>query len=406
MALAVRRFNEDKCSFRASALTYYSLLSVVPLVAMVFGIAKGFGLEQGMENQILAWFQGQREVAEKTIAFANSLLESTQGGIIAGIGLVVMFWTVLKVLSSIEHSFNDIWGVKRPRSLARKFSDYLSILLVCPVLLVVAGSLTVAVNSQVYLLSERFPALSVLGPAILLPMKLLPYCTIWASFIFVFTFMPNTKVSIRAALTAGIIAGTAFQLLQWAYIHFQIGVAKYGAIYGSFAALPLFMVWLQTGWMIVLFGAEISFAVQNVGAYEFEKDCREISHAHKRLLSLLITQFLVKSFCQAQGPCDAPQISKALEIPIRLVRRILFELAEVNLISEIRTKEDTKEALYQPARDVDTLTLKYVIDALEQHGSSNIPVIHSDTLTHLTDCLGEFEKLIENTSANSTLRTL
>jgi len=269
IVLAVRGFIEDKCKFRASALTLFSLLSIVPIIAVMFAISKGFGLEKRIESVLLQRMQAQEQVAQKIIEFANSLLENTSGGLIAGIGVAFLFWAVIKVLSNIEHAFNDIWGVKNPRTLARKFSDYLSMILLCPFLLIIASSVTVAINTRTQAILQQFPAFSYVGPLVLLLLKLLPFLTIWALFAFIFIFIPNTKVKFTSAFLAGIVAGTIFQIAQWLYISFQIGAAKYSAIYGSFAALPLFVIWVQISWLIVLFGAELAFAHQNVDTYEF-----------------------------------------------------------------------------------------------------------------------------------------
>jgi membrane protein len=406
IALAVRGYHEDSCKFRASALTFYSLLSIVPVLAMLFGIAKGFGLEKRVETEILQRFKGQEAVAKNIVAFANSLLENARGGLIAGVGVLILFWSVMSVLGNIEHSFNEIWGVTKPRSLGRKFSDYFSLILVCPVLMVVAGSTTVVVSSQAGLLLEKITFLNSLGPVLLLPLKLLPYCTLWVTFTFIFIFMPNTKVKLKSGLIAGVVSGTLFQLVQWAYINLQIGAAKYSAVYGSFAALPLFLVWLQMSWLILLWGAEIAFAVQNVHTYEFEPDCLSISHSHKRLLSLLITQRIVKRFCEGQSAWDAPEISRALAIPIRLVRQILHELVEADILAEIRKREEDKEVLYQPARDVEALTIKRIVDALENRGSSDVPVVASEELKKLTDILAGFGEMVEQAPANVTLKKI
>jgi len=406
VALTLRGYHEDSCRFRASALTFYSLLSIVPVMAMLFGIAKGFGLEKRVQAEILERFKGQEEVAQRIVAFANSLLENARGGLIAGVGVMILFWSVMKVLGNIEHSFNEIWGVTKPRSLGRKFSDYLSLILVCPVLMAVAGSTTVIVSSQVRLLLEKIAFLNSLGPVLLLPLKLLPYCTLWAAFTFIFIFMPNTKVKLKSGVIAGVVSGTLFQLVQWAYINLQIGAAKYSAVYGSFAALPLFLIWLQMSWLILLLGAEIAFAVQNVHTYEFEPDCLSISHSHKMLLSLLIARSIVQRFCEGKPAWDAPQISQVLEIPIRLVRQVLQELVESNILSEIRKPEEDKEVLYQPARDVETLTVKAVIDALENRGDSHVPVLACEELRKLTDTLAAFNEVVEKTPANVTLKRI
>jgi membrane protein len=218
--------------------------------------------------------------------------------------------------------------------------------------------------------------------------------------------MPNTKVKFKAGFMAGIVSGTIFQFVQWAYINFQIGVAKYGAIYGSFAALPLFLVWLQISWLVVLFGAELAFAIQNVETYEFEQDSLSISQSHKKLIALLITNFLVKRFCRGDKPSDAPEISRKLEIPIRLVRQILFELVESNILSEVIKEEEAKEVAYQPARGVDTLTVKQVGDALDNRGNSTVPTVKSEELQKLSDCLKSFADAVEKSPANISLKAI
>ncbi len=405
IVLALRGFDENKCMFRASALTYYTLLSIVPVIALMFGIAKGFGLQKQVETQLLAKMQGQEEVVTRIIDFSNSLLANASGGFIAGIGVAFLFWTIIRVLGNIEKSFNDIWGVVKPRAFGRKFGDYLSIILVCPVLLAIAGSATVFVSSHIQVFIQKVPLLKNLGPTLMLLFNLLPYCTIWVAFTFIFAFMPNTKVEFKSALIGGIVAGTVFQVVQWVYINFQIGVAKYGAIYGSFAALPLFLIWLQTSWLVVLLGAEISFAHQNVATYEFEPDCLSVSRSFKTLLSLLIAQRLVKSFCKGEKPCDASELSRELDIPIRLVRQILYELTESGVASEVRTSQD-RELAYQPAIDVEKITVKFVLDRLEQQGTSDIPVVKSYELDKLSDSLRQFGELIEESPANVLLKNL
>jgi len=405
IVLAVRGFAEDKCKFRASALTFYTLLSVVPVIAMMFGIAKGFGLEKRVETELLQKMQGQEEAAKKVIDFANSLLENASGGFIAGVGVVFLFWAIIKVLSNIENSFNDIWGVKIPRSIARKFSDYLSMILLCPFLLIIAGSATVVISSQVRVVIQQFSVFNAIGPLILFLLKLLPYGTIWFMFTFVFIFMPNTKVKLRSAILGGVVAGTIFQIAQWIYINFQIGAAKYGAIYGSFAALPLFLLWLQLSWLIVLFGAELSFAHQNVETYEFEQDCLSASYSFKKLLSLLITHLLVMSFCKAQQPWDAENISRKLEIPIRLVRQILFELVGSGILSEVKIN-DGRDVAYQPAVDVGIITVKYVVESLEQRGNYDLPLEKTSALEKLSACLSTFADDIAKSPANILLKNL
>ena len=403
--LAVRGFDEDRCLLRASALTYYSLLSIVPVVAMAFGIAKGFGFENVLERELLAKFPAQEEVIIYVVTFARTFLENTRGGVVAGIGIAMLFWTVIKVLGNIEKSFNDIWGIKKQRSFGRRFSDYLSVMLICPVLLFVSSGIMVFITTQLTSVTQKFTILSAIGPVIFFFLKLLPYCILWVLFTFIYMFMPNTKVNFRAALLAGVAAGTIYQIAQKAYIVFQVGVAKYNAIYGSFAALPLFLVWLQLSWLIVLFGAEISFAHQNNDIYEFETECSKASNSFKKILALRIAQEATHRFSTDQKPFTATEIGHILETPIRLVREVIFELVDAGILSEIKINAN-KEAAYQPAHDIGTLTIKNAIEALEERGFNEIPIAETKELTALSKSLQSFSETLDKSAANKLLKDI
>ena len=393
IVLAVRGFDEDRCQLRASALTFYSLLSIVPVIAILFGIAKGFGFQEVLEKDLLEKFSAHEAVLVQAMEFAKSLLETTQGGLIAGIGLVVLFWTVIKVLGSIERSFNNVWGVKKARPWSRKFTDYIAVILIAPILFLLSSSITVFITSQVTFITERFALLGFFSSLIFFLLKLLPYCIVWILFTFIYIFMPNTKVRFTSGLVAGIVAGSIYEMVQWGYITFQVGVAKYNAIYGSFAALPLFLGWLQVSWLVVLFGAEISFSHQNVDTYEFEPDCLHVSVALKKLLSLRIVHLLVKNFSAGKAPLAASAIVHTLEVPIRLVRQMLFELVESGILSEVATQEN-EEPAYQPGRDSDSLTIQYVIDALEKRGVDTIPTAQTAESKVLSESLQAFNDVI------------
>lgn len=400
--LAVREFRGNQCQLNASALTFYSLISIVPFTAMAFGIAKGFGLDQVLEKQLLLKFPGQEQSIGQIIGFANNLLKSTNGGLVAGIGVLVLFWTVIKVLESIESSFNDIWGIKKGRSLGRKLSDYLSIMLICPFFIISSTGVTVFIASEIQMIIQKLSFLGYLSPVIIFSMNILPYMMVWILFTFIYIFMPNTKVNIISGLVGGILAGTIYQLVQIIYIHFQIGVGNANVIYGSFAALPLFLIWLQLSWRIVLFGAEVSFAYQNVDTYEFEHDCLNISHSFKRLLSLRIVCAMAKRFSLAQEPITEKQITEDLDIPIRLVRDILYELLEAGIIAELKGPTE-KQVSFHPARDIHQLTIQCVLEILDRKGTDKVPVAESSELLRLKESLKTFEDMIRRSSANKLL---
>jgi len=403
--LSVRGFTKDGCTLRASALTFYSLLSLVPAAAMAFGIAKGFGFEKLLERRLLEEFHAQQEVVLKVIAFAQSFLENTRGGLIAGIGVVVLLWTVLKVLSNIEHAFNTIWEVHRHRTLIRKFSDYLSMMFIGPLLIILSSSATVFITTQITEIIQKISILGYLSWPIFTAMKMIPYGIVWALFTLVYMVMPNTRVRLPAGLTAGIAAGTMYQLAQWFYITFQVGTARYNAIYGSFAALPLFLVWLQVSWFIVLFGAEISYAAQHAADYEYEPDFTNISPHYKRVLSLLIAQQVIKNFAEGKAPLTAAGLSQRLDMPIRLVRSILDDLVESTVFSRVPMKKPAGPA-FQPARDIHFFTIKYIIDALEKNGVNHLPIASGPELEAIGESLAAFDKTLAESESNLLLKDL
>ena len=400
--LTLRGLSEDKIQLRASALTFYSLISVVPVAAMTLAFAKGFGFQRALEREVLKRLAGQEEIAAKIINFAQKFLANVQGGLIAGLGFAVLFWAIIRVLGNIETSFNDIWGVKKGRPIGRKITDYLAISLIYPILFASSSAMTVAATSQISVYIHKISVLAAIGPIIFFLLKLVPYGIMFVLLAFIYVFMPNTKVHLRSGLVAGLIAGILYQGFQLGYIKFQIGVAKYNAIYGSFAALPLFLIWLQVSWLIVLLGAEIAFAYQNVHTYEFEPDCLLVSHSLKSLLSLSVAHLLVHRFSAGKEPLDGDQISRELGIPIRLVRQILFELMEANIINPVQ-RESARDPAYQPAVNPDSLTIQNVIAALDHRGTDDIPFARTEAFERLSDSVKKLGEQMEKASENKRL---
>ncbi len=405
LVLAYRGFNEDKVNLRASALTFYSIISVVPIVAMAFGIAKGFGFEQKMQIVLQENLKGQEEVADWIISFAGNMLSNVQGGWMFAFSLLFLFWTIIKVLGNIENSFNSIWQVKQSRVLFRKFSDYLSIMLIGPVVIIASSSAQVLIIEMVDKITNDITFIGYVGPFIYILIKLIPYVLMWLLFTFIYMVMPNTKVKFTSALVAGIIAGTTFQLLQWGYIHFQVGVSKYNAIYGSFAALPLFLIWLNWSWLIVLFGAEISFAVQNQAQYEFESDIHDLSISTKQLISLYLTHFIVKHFEKGDLPLTAQNISRQLKIPVRMVRHLIYDLVECRILAETPSSE-LKETAFIPAKDIHIMNIQFIMDSINNRGSNFMENQNDIVLDKLQSKLNNFKELILNSSANINIKEI
>jgi membrane protein len=406
--LASRGFIRDDCQKTASVLTYYSLLNIVPVVAVAFAIAKGFGLEKLIEKQILQMADKanwQADVTNQIISFSHKLLEQAKGGLIAGIGVVLLFWTVISILGKIEESLNDIWEVGKSRTLIRKFSDYIAMMVFAPVLLIISSSATVLVASQVKVIVNKIALLGVFSKVIFLLLNLLPYVSIWVLLTMLYLIMPNVRIPLRSAILGGITAGTITQIVQWIYIKFQIGAASYGAIYGSFAALPLFLAMLQMSWMIVLLGAEIAYANEHYETFGFHPDYSKMSVSSKKLLMLRIFHFLTKKFSLGEKPSSVSQIAHALEIPVRLVRQFLHELSDVGLVVET-AKGIKGEVAFQPGRTIENITVKFALDEYEKYGITKIPDYQSDEAEKISKYLKDISETIEKSPANVRLKEI
>jgi membrane protein len=403
--IALRGLNENNIYLRASSLTFFTLLSIVPIVALAIGIATGFGLEEYLLAQLEQAFTGRQEVLEFILGFSGSLLETTQGGIMAGVGLGILFFTIMKVLNHIEESFNEIWQIKKERSFSRKFTDYFAIMLIGPFFLILSNIVTVFLTTQIEALTLQTRLFGFFSPVILTLLGFIPFFLLWLMLTLLYIVMPNTRVRFGSALVAGIVAGTVFQMVQWGYIYFQLGVSKYGAIYGSFAALPLLMFWMQISWVIVLFGAELSFANQNIEQYEYETESLNMSLYNRRLITFYIAHLLIKNFENGVPPCTSSQISQNLHIPIRLVKGIVEDLVAINLLSETKTKF-AKETAYQPATDINKITVKYLSDKLDHRGMNVLFAKESAEIKRIIGIMDSFNRDIEKNPENKLLKDI
>lgn len=405
IVLAARGFSNDKVQIRASALTFYSLLSVIPLLAIGLGIAKGFGLDQNLEQVIIRQFQSQQELLDSILRMARNAIDATNGGYIAGVGIVVLFWSVMSLLNHIESSFNHIWQIRVSRAWYRKFTDYLTIMLIVPVFIILSSSVTVFIKTELvdFLAQSGIPEF--LKGTVSFLVRFLPYFLAWFVLAAMYIIMPNTKVKFGSAFVAGIVSGTILQLLQWFYIDLQFGIAKLSTIYGTLAAIPLLILWLQTSWLIVLLGAELSFANQNVSRYEFESEALNISNFQKRALTLLIMSRIIKTFARGDQARNAEQIARDLKIPVRLVRDIVQDLDAVGLISMVQ-KSDDKERLYQPAMDINHLTVSYVLGRIDRKGVEHEIIMKSKDYNKVNEILLKFDKMVGKSDLNILIKDL
>jgi membrane protein len=399
--LSVQGFSRDLCPLRASALTLYSILSIVPVIAMLFGIAKGFGFENMLEERLIDQLPDQQAMVLQLIGFAQNLLDNTKGGVVAGIGVVVLFWTIINVIGNIEESFNYIWKIGKGRSISRKFSDYLSLMLLAPVVLIASSSITVFLKTKITWLITVIELPEFGTWLVIKALGLSPLVLMIGLFAFTFIFMPNHKINYRAGIIAAVVAGAMYHLSQWVYLSLQIGVSNYNTIYGSFAALPLFVVWLQIGWMIVLFGCEMAFYLQNYETYRNNNRFSDLSFSLKKVIALQITHLIIKNFIQLNNPFSANEIAAKLVIPIAIIQPVLLDLMASHIIVEFKNQDEDDE-VYQPAVDINILTIAYVINALELSGQNQLPDINQEQL--FMNSVNDLRKLMEGSEQNILLK--
>ena len=347
LAMTVELFVARNLSAHASALTYSSVLSAVPILAIVFAISRGFGFSQLIEDKLRENVRFTPEMTQTIMDFVNSYLERAKGGVFIGVGLVMLFYTLINLTSNIETAFNTIWKVKNSRNIYRQTVDYISVFFLLPIVIVVTSGL------QIFLvgIGSFLPGFTFFNAAVEWLVQLSPYALAALAFMLLYKLMPNTDVHWSATIFPGLLAGIAFMLLQWFYIHSQLWISSYNAVYGSFAAIPLFMLWIQLSWTICLFGAQLSYANQMEADFAFEKRVPHLSRAAHDRAALQVMQELCSAFDQGQA-LSAHEIASRTALPLSLVNSVLYELtadAGQPLVSEVlRGRRQTP--YFQPAR--------------------------------------------------------
>ncbi len=398
-----REYVRDRCSLQASALTLYTLLSIVPVMAMAFGIAKGFGFQKYLENRMLSLFAGQEQVIQNVLNFSINLLERTKGGLMAVLGIIFLMYALIKLMGHMEDTFNRIWRVQGNRFIIRKITDYFTIAMAAGLLVIFSGSATIFITGYL----EKFMVIldlpAGLGRLISFGLNIFPFVTVWIVFIFFYMFIPNKNVNVRAALAGGIIAGTIFQLAQIAYVQFQVGVSAYNAIYGSFAAIPLFLMWLKVSWTIVLFGAEISFVWENFDTLQTDgPEYEHISIRVKKLIILKIAVFCVNRFARGRAPVTALSVAAHLNLSGDITAVFLEKLVN----SRILFKVSAPEPGFTPARDIECLTVMDVVKAFENMGKDDPYLGDTLELTALEQSLERFAEAARQSSGERYLKEI
>ncbi len=369
--LALRGYIRNNCQFHASALTLYTLLGFVPILALAFGVAQGFGVKELLQEQIIAQVPQQEVILQKIFTFSQNLLERTRSGVMISIGLGLLFWSLLSILWQMESVFNQIWQLKKNRTLSKMLTDYLSAMVILPILFIASSSANIFLSSQLSKIMSKGYFGKFFDSALSIPAKIFPYFIIWVLFSFLYVYMPNKKVKIGYAIVAGVIAGSLYQLTQFFYFWLQIGLSSYNAIYGSFAAIPLFLIWMRTSWMIILYGAEFSFALENYNIHYGGNIQREISFRQTFVLSSKIIRLISKNFDTLQGLTDLEYLCKKLRLQKTLVLNVIEHLVELGILVQVKTSKREKY-YYTLAMPQEKLTNKLLLDKLASKGENRL----------------------------------
>jgi membrane protein len=395
--LILRNFWLDNCLLRGSALAFTSILSLVPLLALAFALLKGFGVQNQVEPLVLEQLSGgSQEVVEGIIRYINNTNMRTMGVF----GLITLLVTAITLLDNIEDAFNTIWGVKATRSFRRKFSDYLSVLISGPILIFTAVSVTTFLESQAAF--KWLVRTSYLGDIVLSLLQLLPYLVVWIALSFLYLFIPNAAVRFRSALVGAVVAGTCWQIAQWWYIHLQVGVARYNAIYGTLAVLPIFMVWIYVSWLIVLLGVEIVYAHQNIRSLRREMRVGTLSHRAREILSLAILVDIVTAFVKGTAGWTAVRLEDDLDISERVLLELVDQLVDAGLL----VATVGPPTVYRPARDPDMISVGEVLAVLRHAGDGWMPRRLTATEARIQEMLGGMDAAAAEGLADMTLRQL
>lgn len=368
--LSIRFFLAHRIMERASALTYYTLLALVPVFALLLGIGRGFGMHEMLYQMLLDSFPGQTQVIVYINDFAERYLQQATSSVVIGIGIALLLWVIYSLIGNIEDVFNGIWQVKDGRSTIRRITDYLSITFLVPVILVISSGTQIFL--QTYIMSDMHDF--VLSQTLLSILRWIPNVSIILMLTFVYIAIPNCRVRFLNAFAAAIIAGSVFLLFQWAYIHGMIWVSKYNAIYGSFAALPLLLLWIQMSWIICLYGAELSYASQNIQNYNFENVEEKLSRQDRDFLLTIIAGVIYNKFANGEPAPTTEEVGQELKLPAHLTGSLVSQLADLKVIHLSYPDDKHKPNVWLPGKETDKLTIAALFDLLAATGENNLKI--------------------------------
>lgn len=365
IVLVARGFTSKNLNDKAKALTYSLIFAIVPILAMIVAIAQGFGVADIIEDQLNKSFLGETNLVPAIMEMVQRYLDTAQGGVFIGIGILILLWAIYSFFQSVETAFNKIWNVNKSRSILRQVTTYVTIVVLIPVIVVCSAGITIFLNTtiestmHVEALHHFFHTSGV---------KFLQFAMCWLLFTVMYVGIPNTKVRFLSALIPGVIMGTLFQLLQMLSVYLIAFLSRTSIVYGAFATIPILMTWLQYTSLLILIGAEMSYAIQNNEEFEYEQDLNRMSRRYKDFIMLYLLYIIIQRFENDEAPMTAREMAVRDHLPIRLVNQLLGRMVETGILREVFV-EGQEEKTYQPALDTHKISLGMVIDRIEKQGN-------------------------------------
>lgn len=365
IVLVARGFGSKNLNDTAKSLTYSLIFAIVPILAMIVAVAKGFGVADVIERQLNASFLGETNMVPTIMSMVQRYLDTAQGGVFIGVGLLILLWAVYSFFQSVETAFNRIWNVHKSRSILHQATTYIAILVLIPVMIVCSAGINIFIHSTV---ESAFHAEALHQFFQTSGVKFLQFAMCWLLFTTMYYAIPNTKVDFLSALIPGIIMGSLYQLLQMLSVYIIASLGRTSIVYGAFATIPILMTWLQYTSLLILIGAEMSYAIQNNEEFEYEQDLNRMSRRYKDFIMTYLLSVIVKRFENDEEPLTVHELAIRDHLPIRLVNQLLGRLVETGILREVYT-EGNEEKTYQPALDTHKITVGMVFDRIETQGT-------------------------------------
>lgn len=400
---SITSFIRNECYLKSSILTFYSLISIVPILAIIFSIAKGFGFEEFLQKEILSTFKEQEDMISTAMRFAYAFIDHIKTQTIIGLGVLFLFFSVFGLFENIEKTLNTIWHVKKYRSFFRRFVNYFSILIIIPVFFLASTSITIFINAEIVKTAQSYEIIKYLSSYALMILKIAPYALMCFLFSYLYIVTPNSRVYFKPRIIAGIFAGAIFQFWQIIYIDFQVYISSYNVIYGSFAALPLFLIWMQINFVIFLFGAEIAAQIEGEKFFKKQSDDDRFITVSLKHLTLMVVNEITREFIKGKGPISIEYISERLGISLLDTRVALNILEKEGIIAEIDSMTRTAEQ-YQLIVNPELYTVQTICDLVDAYFSKQTRSRETSSLVAVNNYYTSLDQAIKNAGADLNLK--